>query len=73
MAVEQLVSPEQIEVWRQKVRTGSMPIEELRQAIIVLRQGRITAASQTPRAKSKASAAEAQLEAEALLKEFESL
>lgn len=70
---DQFVSPEQIETWRQKVRTGTMPIEELRQAIQILRDGRMAAAAAAPRARAKVAAAEANATAEELLKEFESL
>lgn len=36
---------QQVEIWRQKSREGSLSDEEMRQAIDILRAGRVAAAS----------------------------
>ena len=40
----------QIEVWRQKVKEGTITIEELRDAVKLIRDGRLSAGAAKPRA-----------------------
>lgn len=39
--------------WREKARLGTITIEEMQEAIILIRQGRVTAAASAGKAKSK--------------------
>lgn len=42
-----------VEIWRQKQRDGTLSLEEAKQAIEAIRQGRVTAAVASARSKAK--------------------
>lgn len=58
----------QIAIWRRKAADGSLTEDEMRQAVIALRAGRVGAATAAARSKAKAKAAIPT--AESLLKEL---
>jgi len=49
---------EKISVWRRKVADGTITEEEMKQAIVILRQGRLLAANSSAAAKRKKAVAE---------------
>lgn len=68
----EIVNPAQVEIWRQKVRDGTISIEELRAAVKTLRDGRMSVSSTAT--KSRAPKREvSQAETNAILDEFEKL
>lgn len=69
-------SAAQVELWRQKVRDGTITDEELKQAIQVLREGRMAAAAKPARTKTARGGSGSGVsasDAEELLKELEDL
>lgn len=52
----QMTSSAQIEIYRQKVRDGTITVEELRAAIVQLREGRLSAGASKSGGAKKASA-----------------
>lgn len=49
-------SPElrgKIAIWRQKQEDGTLTLDDMREAILALRQGRVSAVSESPAAKRK--------------------
>lgn len=60
-----------VEIWRKKVLDGTITIEEMREAVEAIRQGRVTAAATA--AKSRSSARAAPIDSDALLDDLENL
>ena len=60
-----------IQLWRQKARDGTLTIEEQREIIATLRQGRLSAAQAS--AKAKASKAKSAPNSDDLLSELDNL
>jgi len=59
----------QLQLWRQKAIEGTLTKEEMRDAIILLREDRVRAAATSTKAKAK----KVSIDAEALLGELEGL
>lgn len=64
-----------IQIWRQKALAGELTLEESREAIAVMRQGRLHAAEVSAKSRTKASGARAKaaVNSDSLLSELEEL
>jgi hypothetical protein len=59
----------QVALWRQKAKEGTLTLEEMKQAIIFLRQDRMNAAATSSASKAK----KAPVDADSLLSELDNL
>jgi len=63
----------QIEIWRQKVKDGTITNDELREAIRLIREGRMAAGAAKPKKAKTPSENVTQQDTDDLLKELEDL